>query len=180
MRYFSSDWHLDHKRIIELSDRPFKDLSEMNETIITNMLAPLKPNDTFYFLGDLGFSKEIIVQFLERVPKGVEFVWIIGNHDEKFLPFFKGKMTYMEFININKKEVTLCHYPMKIWRKSNYNSWSLFGHAHINERARQFKPYGKMINVNCELHDYKPWTEDEIITEMRNRPDNLDCKRKKR
>jgi len=38
MKYFTSDWHLNEKRIFEFNPffRPFKSIEEQNETIINN------------------------------------------------------------------------------------------------------------------------------------------------
>lgn len=174
MKYFSSDWHLSHDKVIGFSNRPFSSIRKMDETILRNMLSPLKKGDIFYFLGDLSLDRDITKRVLDSIPKGVTFVWILGNHDKVVTVNNNIEITRMKEIKIGKKCVTLCHYPMKLWNKSQHNSWQLFGHIHKGETFRQFPINGKMLNVNCEYHNYKPWTEMEITQYMENMPDNFD------
>ena len=56
--YVTSDTHFNHKNIIEYCDRPFKDIYEMNETIINNWNQVVKEEDIIYHLGDYGFGKK--------------------------------------------------------------------------------------------------------------------------
>lgn len=182
MKYFSSDFHLGHTKIIEMANRPFKNIDEMNEVIVSNMIKPLKPGDEFYFLGDMAFFLKFSDLFFKRLPSGVKFIWIVGNHDKK-IPWkieriYKNiliEITPMKEIKIGKKSVVMCHYPLRVWNKSHYNSWHLYGHCHNGEGYRDFISEGKMLNVNCEFNDYKPWSENDVIEYMNNRPNNYDA-----
>ena len=181
MIYISSDWHLDHKRIIDLAERPFKSTDEMNKVILTNMFAKLKPNDDFYFLGDLSWSTPGYALLFEMLPKNINFHIILGNHDRasSFNKYKKqiASVSHMKDIKIQNIPVTLCHYPMITWNKSHYNAFQLFGHHHINSHGTdQLNSHfaGKQLNVNCEMHNFQPWSETEIIDYMKTRPDNWD------
>ena len=179
MQYFSSDWHLGHYRSIQFSNRPFKDVDEMDSTIIHNMISPLKKGDDFYFLGDLAFNVASAAKFFNQLPKGVKFFWILGNHERTASHFIHHCVQQIPIkeIKIRGTSVTLCHYPMITWNKSHYNAWQLFGHHHVSSHGHDKIHHlasGKQLNVNLEFHDYKPWTEDEIVEYMESRPDNWD------
>ena len=180
MKYFSSDWHLGHGSVIKFSNRPFQSTQEMNDTILKNMYAPLKKGDILYYLGDLSWSKSGYNRVFDELPEGVTFVWILGNHDKKEWKAYKGRVqeiTDFKEIKIGQQSVTLCHYPMLTWNKSHYNSWQLYGHHHNNSHGFEQidnKTMGKMLNVNCEFNDYKPYSERDIIKIMENKPDNWD------
>ena len=60
--FFTSDTHFNHANIIRFCNRPFKDVSHMNEAIISNWNRVVGPEDIVFHLGDfcLGGSAEWI------------------------------------------------------------------------------------------------------------------------
>jgi len=176
-KFFSSDWHLGHKRVVhDFGQRPFSSVEDMDDTIIKNMFSGLKKNDMFFFLGDLYWERDSFWKMYNQIPDGVRFFWITGNHDAKQV---KQHYAHFEVITpmmetkIQGHHAVLCHYPMMTWNRSHYNSFQLYGHHH---KGGHWEPenLGKQLNVNVEYHDYKPWTEDEIVEYMSNRPNNFD------
>jgi len=181
MNWFTSDLHFGHKNIIRLSNRPFKDLDEMNRVLIENILEAMEEGDTLYHIGDLSFCIATQDYFLEQMSEaGLKLVMIKGNHEK--IPV--GKWSCLDQtvfpkimeIKIGSKPVTLCHFPMLTFNKSHFNAWHLYGHHHrCSQGIDEVMVYpGKRINVNCEFHDFKPWSEDEIISEMSKKSDNWD------
>ena len=151
----------------------------MDDNIVEGMIAPLRKGDEFYFLGDLARNVASAAKFFTRLPKGVKFFWILGNHERTAGQFRHHctQMTPLKDIKIQGSPATLCHYPMITWNKSHYNAWQLFGHHHISSHGHDKIDQlasGKQLNVNCEMHDYVPWSEDEIIEYMKARPNNWD------
>ena len=176
-KIFTSDWHLGHNRVIhDFGERPFSSVEEMDNTIIDNMFSGLKKNDMIYFLGDLYWNIDSFWKMYNQIPNGVRFFWIIGNHDHKQV---KQHYAHFELITpmmdtkIQGNHVVLCHYPMTTWNRSHHGSWQLFGHHHKGGHVEP-NVIGKQLNVNVEYHDYKPWTEEEIVEYMKSRPDNFD------
>jgi len=183
MKWFSSDWHIGHKNVLKYSDRPFECIEDMNEIIIDNMMSPLKKGDIFYYLGDIGYGKEAYWMINNRIPRGVQFFWIPGNHDKKLTHFTKNNNNKIQIappimdIALKGNKVTLCHYPMLTWNQSHRNAWQLFGHHHINghgsDQLDNFTK-GKQLNVCCEFHDYNPLSEERIVALMQQKGDNWD------
>lgn len=181
-KIFTSDWHLGHKRIItpDFSDRPWDTVEEMDAAIIENMFTGLKKNDMIFFLGDLYWNNQSFWKMYNQLPKGVRFIWVLGNHDNKI-----AKQHYAHFESISHmaetkimgNHVVLCHYPMASWSRSHYNSFQLYGHHHLNGHHEP-TVFGKQLNVNLEFHNYMPWTEEEIVEYMSHRPDNPDLVRR--
>ena len=58
--FFTSDTHFNHTNIIRFCNRPFKDVSHMNEMIISNWNRVVGSEDIVFHLGDfcLGGSAE--------------------------------------------------------------------------------------------------------------------------
>lgn len=82
--FVTSDTHFSHQRIIELCDRPFANVDEMNAKLIENWNSVVGPEDTVYHLGDvnLGPFEESIK--LVGTLNGHKTL-ITGNHDRLFV-----------------------------------------------------------------------------------------------
>lgn len=130
--YFSSDWHLEHKNIIKYNNRPFRSLEEMNNTIIQNYNNLVLDNDDFYFLGDFCFNDKRTEEFISQLRGNLFF--IRGNHDNlKTISLYEKYGVYLgeqAKIIVNKQDIILNHYAMKIWNKSHYGAYCLYGHSH--------------------------------------------------
>lgn len=132
--FFTSDTHFHHNNIIRFSKRPYADLDEMHESLITNWNAMIGPKDEVYHLGDFGFCSTDQAHAILRQLQGRKY-FIVGNHDKAI----KGRAAeHFEWIKtihemkINKQHITLCHYPMEAWNHSCHGSWQLHGHTHAN------------------------------------------------
>lgn len=80
MRWFTSDHHFGHVRIIELCDRPFADVDEMNAAMVERWNARVGADDTVYVLGDFAMGR--IADTLPLVSKlSGRKILIPGNHD---------------------------------------------------------------------------------------------------
>jgi calcineurin-like phosphoesterase family protein len=78
--FFTADHHFGHARIIELCDRPFSSIEEMNETLIDKWNAVVKPGDTVWHLGDVAMGP--ITQSLSLISRLNGHKYLVpGNHD---------------------------------------------------------------------------------------------------
>lgn len=81
MKYFSSDYHLFHARIIELNARPFKSMQDMVDAIVKNYNEYVDIDDDMWILGDFAFYKaDGRVEAVFNRLNGRKHL-IIGNHD---------------------------------------------------------------------------------------------------
>lgn len=169
--YFSADYHLSHKNICKYCNRPFNSVEEMNETIISNHNSLVKPNDVFYFLGDLCFGNEkVIAQFLRRLNGNIKVIF--GNHDKTLRKFAKKDLnSYSELrnrveflgdykeIEINKQHIVLSHYAFRVFNRSHRGAWNLYGHSHSNLPD---DPHILGIDVGIDGHNYLPINFNQI------------------
>jgi calcineurin-like phosphoesterase family protein len=77
--WFSADTHYGHKRIIELANRPFSSVEEMDEVMIEKHNTRVKNGDRFYLVGDFAFDDHDT--YLRRL-NGQKFI-VPGNHDHR-------------------------------------------------------------------------------------------------
>lgn len=165
-RFFIADTHFDHRKIIEYCSRPFDDIQEMNETIIKNWNEKIRSNDVVYHLGDFAFKNT--VYFMNRLNGRI--ILIPGNHDRdtlKYLHLFE-EVSLIKNIKVGKIDIVMCHYAMRVWHKSHFNSWHLYGHSHGS-----LQPIGKSWDVGVDRNNFKPLAFWELRNIMNDRPDNF-------
>lgn len=162
MIFFTSDTHFGHTNIIKYCDRPFSNVQEMDEFLITEWNKVVRPNDTIYHLGDFCFSKNPD-SILCRL-NGKKHL-IIGNHDnQKTIDsvFWESVGHYKE-ISFEKQFIVLCHYAMKVWNKSHRGAWHLYGHSH---GTLPEDPFSFSFDAGVDCHDYKPISFEQIKERM--------------
>lgn len=168
--WFTSDTHWNHAKSIQFGNRPFKDVEEMNEGLIKNWNDCVDPRDTIYHLGDFGFGRiEDLKKIRYRLRGKIHL--ILGNHDYKNnldrVSWFSS-ISVLKEININKQHITLCHYSMRVWNRSHYNSQMLFGHSH-----GKLQGCGKSFDIGVDCCGYKPISFEEVQEKMKTLPDNF-------
>ena len=157
--WFISDPHYHQKNIVEgISDwedkspcRPFKTLEEHDNTLVKNINACVKPEDTLFCLGDWNFgsygdSVELAFEFRKRL-KCQNIILILGNHDEHIRDNKKGlqgcfkhvvdyaevtlvEPSIKENVKAIKYKLILSHYAMRTWNHAHRGSYMLYGHSH--------------------------------------------------
>lgn len=156
MIFFTSDLHIGHSNILKYSGRPFSSLDEMNTALIKNWNQKVSPRDDIYILGDfyLGHTSQA-KQVIESL-NGRKYL-IAGNHDKRLLKvadlrsLFTWIGPYLE-LNYNNSKYVLSHYSHRVWNKSHYGSYHLFGHSHGS-----LPPHGKSVDVGVDA----PWITGE-------------------
>lgn len=171
MIYFTADLHLGHANIIKYCQRPFQSVSDMDKAIIDNIMTKLNRGDTLHILGDLALNIKIYEDFVRLChTSGINLVIVRGGYDR--IPYhltsiFKIPIYDLKTIKIGNHPIVLCHYCLRVWDRSHYNSWHLFGHSHGTLEA-----IGKSHDVGVDNNNFMPLSFDEIKDIMSNRPDN--------
>ena len=182
--WFTSDTHFGHARIIELCNRPFDSVDAMNEAIIDNWNAVVKPADIVFHLGDVAMGT--LVESLPLVNRlNGHKVLVPGNHDrvfagnkkayrDRFLPQYRD--TFDNVIMLGRyvfdDEIVLCHFPYEgdsheedrfvDHRPFDNGDWLIHGHVHDSWKIR-----GRQINVGVDVWDFTPVDLDQILEVMK-------------
>ena len=173
MVFFTSDLHLGHGNIINLCDRPFVDIEEMDRVLIENWNRRVKKNDTVYVMGDIVWDKKKVAYYMEQLSG--RKILVIGNHDshwvkkEEIHDFFEMIVPYIE-VHLNCHPITMCHYPMLEWRSSREIlprklGYHIYGHIH-NRVADEYIPTYRQfnaLNAGVDVNGFAPVTFDELI-----------------
>lgn len=170
MIWFTADLHLGHANIMKYCHRPFSSVEEMDHAIMRNMKASIKPGDSLYFLGDLAFKYETAQAFLEGLCN-IDIIFIQGNHDSRevldMAHVLGCEVTPLKTIKIDGQKIVLCHYAMRVWDDSHFNSWQLYGHSH-----NTLPPIGKQHDVGIDSNAFKPISFEDLKLTMAIKPDN--------
>ena len=181
MRYwFSSDYHLGHKNIINYCNRPFKNLQQMNETIIRNHNQRVKEDDVSVHIGDFCFRNSsdkrgegVRVKSLEWEKKlNGKIIHVSGNHDKN-----NGVKSIIQgmLIEFMKHKVWCVHKPQHYNKEYAIN---FVGHVHqawdIKLKGDHiFDNEGKimilesdLINVGVDVNNFRPVSFEELIKKL--------------
>lgn len=152
--FFTSDTHFGSDRHLELSQRPFKDVAEMDLTFISNWNKTVFADDLVVHLGDFGE-----LSTLDKLNFG-SMVLLKGNY-ERDDPNFKidnprvlvqdnvGELTHF-------KGIRCLHEPV-IGDEAGKDFY-LFGHIHEKGLVKR-----NGLNVGIDAHNYTPIGEETVL-----------------
>lgn len=166
--FFTSDPHFCHKNIIEYCNRPFKDVDEMNATLIENWNRIITDNDIVFLGGDFCFSGIKTWCYLLDRLNGKKYL-TIGNHDKnipesKFLDIqhrFDIRIIGDEEISFEGQRITVDHYPLISWFQSHRGSWNLHGHVHgglVNSDITT----PNQLDIGVDVHNFTPLSYEDV------------------
>lgn len=169
MIYFTADTHFDHANVIKLCNRPFADINEMNEKMISAWNAKVTNGDHVYIVGDLLFRTKDPEKIISRL-KGKKHL-IVGNHDRTWLPKIEAGKYFVSidpllFMSDGARKFTLCHYPMMTWPQANRGCCMVYGHIHGNTKADFWPLISKselMLNAGVDINGFVPVTFNEML-----------------
>lgn len=181
--FFTSDTHFCHNQGFLYEPRGFSSIEEHDEAIVENWNKVVKPNDIVYHLGDTMLNdNEKGIECFKRL-NGQIFL-IFGNHEteaRKNLLFSecRDKMLggwYAYQIKYGKFSLYLSHYPTLT---ANYDDKRLSQHVinlhgHTHQQANFLYPNNPfMYHVGVDSHNCTPVHIDEVITDIRQRWQDL-------
>lgn len=152
MEFFTADTHFYHEDLLtsqHFSPRPYDNIHDEHEGLITAWNTRVSENDQVYHLGDVAMmnhvrperhANELVAEILEQLNGHITL--IKGNHDARSLfkylshhnPILTDGRTKYTFedvgciVKANHHQFFLTHYPL-IFGKSQ-NSINLHGHIH--------------------------------------------------
>ena len=181
-RWIISDTHFLHSNMLNFLDTDgvpfrgqyFSNQDELDEYMIENWNAKVKPQDTIWHLGD------VFIGDIERFEK----IWprlqgkkrlIVGNHDD--IRYLSGKINgewifqKIKMWNIMPEyDCIMTHVPMQM--ENTYEGskirFNIHGHIHNNK-----SPTDRHYNASVEAIRYAPEHIDDIVYKLKRRNGNL-------
>ena len=171
MIWFTSDTHFGHQAIINMVDRPFISIDEMNRKLVNNINSKVRANDHLYHLGDFSYRTSVEEALNIRKQIKCKNVHLIkGNHDKDWSNSeVQGTFIIEPLVTTIKlqdgKKLALCHYPMLGWPSKHHGSIHLHGHIHakhdynLKNRERCVLRY----DVGVDANNFAPVSLDEVL-----------------
>jgi len=163
----------------------------MNSVLINNWNRVVSHEDIIYVIGDFMMGgKTEFIDLIFRLHGNIKF--ILGSHDKvlqklnllelKKNLLYKDRLDRIDIfqdriveIYIQKQHITLCHYAMRVWPKSHYNSWLLYGHSH-----NRLPDWGKSYDVGVDSNNFTPISFNKIKSIMGKKDNNFNFINKRR
>lgn len=159
MIYFIADTHFSEGNIIWYENRPFADVAEMDQKLLSLWNGIVKKDDEVYVLGDFGAEgkEESILNQLN----GKKFL-IKGNHDVRSNKYYRdaGFEEVYDHPIIIKDFWILSHEPLYVNRNMPYAN--LFGHVHDSPIIKTYSKQHYCVSV--ERINYRPISFEDIIS----------------
>ena len=201
MRFFTSDLHDFHRNVINYCNRPYKDVEEQHEHIVSTWNSMISKDDTVYVLGDVSLNLNVACRLVQKL-NGYKIL-VPGNHDAcfKWVPTKERHSNkYLKMINKYKEagwneihqtlnltlsdgtSVLLSHLPYSSKQGSEFDSrymelrpndeGIILLHGHLHCR---YVKKGKLIDVGWD-NKLRPYFEQEIIDIIKDPRDNIDSR----
>jgi calcineurin-like phosphoesterase family protein len=162
VHFFTADEHYGHKNILRYCRRPFASAEEMGQELIRRHNEVVGADDTVIHAGDFTLLKKTEAEKYLRQLRG-HHCFLRGSHDR-----WLGKAApAMLELTIEGQCIVVCHYAMRVWPRSHYNSWQLFGHSH-----GKLDPVGKQWDIGVDNNNFYPVSFEQLRAIMLSRPDN--------
>ena len=170
MNRYTGDNHFGHRNIVELSNRPFASVEEMDAEMVRRWNENVKHNDNVYIVGDMFFRCDYVEDILKQL-KGKKHL-IIGNHDSSWLNtidvsrYFESIDEYC-YTSENGIGLFLCHRPQLSYKHDKRaRNYMIHGHIH-NDTDLDYWPVlckrERILNAGVDINDFRPVSFEELV-----------------
>ena len=166
---FTSDTHFGHAAVINLCNRPFTSVDEMDQEIVERWNAAVRPGDTVWHLGDFAHKcRPDRVNWIFSRLNGTKHL-IVGNHDKRPAKELGWKSVHdLVELDVAGQRIVLCHYAMRTWPGAGPRGKAihLHGHSHGSMPGSRHS-----LDVGVDSVGFTPLRLGNILNEMADLPD---------
>jgi calcineurin-like phosphoesterase family protein len=157
--FFTADTHFGDHRTINIWRRPFATVAEMDALLVERWNAIVLPGDEVWHLGDFA-RRSIDVPGLLETLNGSKHL-LRGNNDPFETIEAAGWASVKDYaeLEIDGRDLVLCHYPFRSWNGQHRGSINLHGHSH-----GRLKPVVRQFDVGVDVHSFAPVTLAQLLS----------------
>ncbi len=137
--FIISDHHFGHKKVLDFeSSREGDTIEEHDRILIEKHNSVIKKKDTVWFLGDVCFQGELLLEYIPQMNGTINLV--LGNHDIYDLELYQSVFNKVKAIQPYKGGV-LTHVPI---HNGSLDRWKINYHGHLHST-----PAFSEQHINC-------------------------------
>lgn len=154
--FITSDTFFGRKNIIELANRPFANVEEMDAALIENWNSVVGEDDLVYHLGNFAWTPTVADEILKELNGDIKF--ILGEYDDALVEVYE----YYEGVDIIPNEIfkdyenkiVLSHWPLELWPGKETGIYHFHGSS-LKELKTDLTKM-KRVNVCCDNWNFVP------------------------
>lgn len=156
--FLTADHHFGHKNVIRFCNRPFANAAEMDQALIDNWNAVVRPRDVVYHLGDFAYRCDHDrMAKIFRSLNGEKHLFL-GNHDTEVTAKLGWKsVDKQNVVSVDGVRIFLNHYSMQSWPGQHRGVLHCFGHSHGT-----LPGLGRSCDVGVDVWNYFPVAFEEL------------------
>lgn len=173
-KFYVSDTHWCHQRLLSMQPRPFSTIEEHDEYLIEAWNSVVRDDDIVYHLGDVFFSlsrnADRVREIFNRL-KGKKHL-IIGNHDVDKKGNLHPTLAALDWAarpehalrtRDGGRDIYMSHYACRTWPSQHHGAIHFYGHSH-----GRMPSYGLSRDVGVDVPDvdFTPRTFSELTATM--------------
>lgn len=160
--FFIADTHFSEDNIRKYENRPFTDITEMNEFMLGEWNKTVNNEDLVYVLGDFGANNH--ESSILKQLNGIKYL-IKGNHDIQSNEFYRnaGFREVYDCPIILDNFWILSHEPLYVNENMPYAN--IFGHVHNSPMIKTYSSQHYCVSV--ERINYSPISFLEIMDKIK-------------
>ncbi|WP_267358621.1 MULTISPECIES: metallophosphoesterase [unclassified Methylobacterium] len=165
--WFTADSHHGHAGSISHTNRPFRDVADMDACLIEAWNAVVAPGDTVFHLGDfaMGASPARTAEIFHSL-RGKKHL-LVGNHDRHRTTSLPWESVHeRRTVVVEEHRIVLDHYPMRAWNRSFRGNLHLHGHTHGSLPGTS-----QSADVGVDVWGYRPVGLQDILARMQATPE---------
>ena len=181
MNLFTGCLHFNSEEVLQTSNRPFKNVDEMNQALIDNINSTASDDDVLHILGDVA-TPDNVVPILRQIK--CRKILICGNWDIMQLTHITFRQCFEEIhnnllISDGEYDLFLSHYPHAEWDGFYKGRYHFYSHVHAKKDggAALVDLLPTAINVGADVNGFMPKTAKELIEKRKTTyktPENMD------
>lgn len=135
--YITSDTWFGRPQILQIANRPFANIEEMNATLIKNWNKKVKKTDVVFHLGNFAWDPVTARSVLKKLNGKIYFLQ--GNEDsalEEIIEDFPNAEFMSQMIaELVEFDTIICHYPLAEWNGKDCGTIHMHGHTVFSHKT---------------------------------------------